>query len=224
MLWFPASHRSTCGALPWHGLQAAVTANPSTAVASQAALPEVFHSSSQAAATADGLVTVADSHKQAEVVQQGMPPAKGTQQQRPPLRKQAQGAQQETAPVESPQQQQQQQQQAAPPTEAAQPNGAEVAQQGGSARARGQQQASPAPATQQQQGANQAARKAQRGRAKVVERALSVKAGACISKSQRRAKVTGRTQLSRMVSRPRADKTALAEMLGQQVCICNATE
>ena len=104
-----------------------------------------------------------------------------------------------------------------------------MAQQGGSAQARGQQQASPAPATQQQQGASQAARKAQRGRAKVarkaqrgrakvVERALGVKAGACISKSQQRAKVTGRTQLSWMESRLRADRAALAEMLRQQVC------
>ena len=208
---------STCGVLPWHGLQAAVTSNPSTAVASQAALPEVFHSSSQAAPTADGLVSAADRHKQAEVEQLGMAPAEGTQQQRPPLRKQAEGAQQETAPGESPQQQPQQQQ-AALPTEAAQPNGAEMAQQGGSARARGQQQASPAPATQQQQGASQAARKAQRGRAKVVERALGVKAGACISKAQHRFKVTGRTQLSWMESRLRADRAALAEMLRQQVC------
>ena len=84
-----------------------MTANPSSALASQAALLELFHSSSQAAPTADGLVSAADSHKQAEVVQQGMAPAKGTQQQRPPLRKRAEGAQQETAPVDSPQQQQQ---------------------------------------------------------------------------------------------------------------------
>ena len=145
----------------------------------------------------------------------------------------AEMAQQETGPVQSPQQQQ-----AAPPTEATQLTRDEVAQQDGSAQATLQQQATPAPAAQQQQGARQAGRKAQRGKAKVVKRALGVKAGSCISKAQRRAKLTARTHLSRMVTclradkadmleqqvadskmvtRLRADKAALAEMLEQQV-------
>ena len=121
----------------------------------------------------------------------------------------AEVAQQETGPVESPQQQQ-----AALPTEATQLTRDEVAQQDGSAQATLQQQASPAPAAQQQQGARQAFRTAQPGKAKVVKRALGIKAGSCISKAQRRAKLTARTHLSRMVTRLRADK---ADMLEQQV-------